>query len=496
MRKLKIRTRLEIYSPQILIAALVAGAGLRWFQIGRSSFWYDETFSTLTARLSLSQIISNVALDVHPPGYYVLLYYWLQLGQTEAFIRALSVVFSLAAILAIYGFTAWLFDRATAALSALGMALFPFQVYFGQEARMYSLVIFLTVLLLWFFLAAVTRPGNYWAWIGYVLVATGQLYVQYYVVFILLAFLGWILLNLRYYWASFFRFVGANGLILLLFWPQLAQALNRAEAYLTLEAWQPAPSLLSPLTAIYYLLFGHRSPVWIVPIGLFLTFSALILIAWESRRRDPANRPVEILFWLCLILPIMVVTIISRISDRSIYVERSFAVVSPVLILLLARGATTAPRWSPTPYLVGLLALPVGVTLVTHATTPDPAKPPLREVAQVIETGFQPGDVSLHLQDASAIPALWYTPHIKHVLVDRPGAAFIFDSTHQLFGGDVTPWPAAASGAERLWLTVMPGYTGPEQIAVYETIEANYPRLMVKDWGAIQLYLYDLPGDE
>jgi hypothetical protein len=50
-------------------------------------------------------------------------------------------------------------------------------------------------------------------------------------------------------------------------------------------------------------------------------------------------------------------------------------------------------------------------------------------------------------------------------------------------------------GADRLWLTVMPGYNGTtEQVAVRQAIEATYPQLMVEDWDSVQLYLYDLRG--
>jgi hypothetical protein len=80
-----------------------------------------------------------------------------------------------------------------------------------------------------------------------------------------------------------------------------------------------------------------------------------------------------------------------------------------------------------------------------------------------VETEFSPGDISLHLQDASGLPALWYTPDVPQLLVDVPGSAFIFDSTHRLFGGDVVEWQPALERADRLWLTVMPGFTGPQQ---------------------------------
>ena len=487
---------LDQYSYRVLIIAFVIGAGLRWYQIGLHSFWYDETFSSLTARLSLAQILSNAAIDVHPPGYYVLLHFWIQVGQSEAIIRSFSALFSLGAIVLMYSLAQALFDRATAALAALGMALFPFQVYFAQEARMYGLVVFLAIALTWIFLYAVTSKGSWFVWAGYALLATFALYVHYFAAFLLLGFHIWFALDLPKHRNVILRFLLADGLTLLLFLPQLKQALARTEAYLGNEAWQAVPSILSPLTTVYYLLFAHRTPIWIAPISLFLTLAVLVLILWESRRRVKSGQGFELALWMSLLVPIVVVAIISWISSRSIYVERSFAVASPALVLLLARGSIAAPKWSPTPYLTALLILPILVTLWANVLAPDPAKPPVREAVLMVETGFKSGDVSLHLQDASGIPALWYTSDVPHLLADVPGAAFIFASTHRLFGGDVVEWQTALVNADRLWLTVMPGYAGPEQIAVLETIEAAYPRLMMRDWGAVQLYLYDLGAAE
>lgn len=486
-----IKTRFGQFSHQILIVAVVIGAGLRWFQIGRHSFWYDESFSGLTARLRVDQILSNVAIDVHPPGYYLLLHYWIQLGESEAFIRSFSALFSIGAVILIYGLGRWLFDRSVATLAALGMAIIPFQVYFAQEARMYGLVVFLTIAITWVFLHAVVAKGGWLAWGGYALIATFGLYVHYFVAFLLFGLYVWFAMEIRRYRTVILRFFLANSLIVLLFLPQFNQALSRAGAYLGTEAWQAVPSVLSPLTTIYYLLFAHRSPIWIFPIGLFLTLTALLLVFWEGRRIKTEHR-FELALWFSVLVPIVTVTIISWLAIRSIYVERSFAVASPALVLLLARGTLAAPRWSPTPYLVALLLFPIIVTLITNVSTSDPAKPPVREAMLVIEKDFASHDVSLHLQDASGIPALWYNPGIPHILADVPDSAFIFASTHRLFGGDVSRWQSTLDGADRLWLTVMPGFTGPGQIAVQEEIQTTYPLLMVKDWGSVQLYLYDL----
>ncbi|MDH4136295.1 MAG: glycosyltransferase family 39 protein [Anaerolineae bacterium] len=482
---------LERRSGWILVVALLTGAGLRWLQIGAHGFWYDEALSALIARLSLTQILANAAASDHPPGYYLLLHFWLSLGQSEAAIRSLSALFSLGAVPLVYGLGRWLFGRSAAALAALGMALFPFQVYFAQEVRMYGVAVFLATALMWLFLYSVIFEGTWWSWVGYALVAACGLCVHYFIALLLIGLHFWFALGLRQHRAVVQPLLVADSAVALLFLPQARQALVRTGAYLDGVAWQASPSILSPLTTIYYLLFGHRAPIWLVPIGLFLTLAVLSLTLWEGRSRPEPGRRSEVALWFSLVIPIAIVMLISWLI-RPIYLERSFTVTSPALVLLLARGATATPRRSPTPYLAALLAVPVIVTLVASVVTPDPARPPVREASRMVEAGFVSGDVSLHLQDASCMSALWYAPDVPHLLADVPGAAWTIASTHRLFGGDVVDWPSALAGANRLWLTVMPGYNGPEQVAVHQTIASTYPRLAMEDMGAVQLYLYDL----
>jgi hypothetical protein len=248
------------------------------------------------------------------------------------------------------------------------------------------------------------------------------------------------------------------------------------------------------LTTLYYLLFAHRSPIWLAPVALFLTLAVLLLTLWDGRRRPQAERKIEAAFWFCLVVPIVLVIMVSWLV-RPIYLERSFAVSAPALMLLLSRGMVAAPKRSPAPYLGIALAITFVITLVMHAVTPDPVKPPLREAARMIEQNFEPQDVSLHLQDASTIPALWYTPEIPH-LFEQNGTAWVLPQDRRHFGGDTADWQAAMVGADRLWLTVMPGYNDAKQEAVFQNIDSTYPRLMAQDWGEIQLYLYNLRGAE
>jgi uncharacterized membrane protein len=475
----------------MLVLTVLLGALLRWFRIGVHSFWYDEALSSLIAGLRTEQILANAAASDHPPGYYLLLHYWLPLGNSEAAIRSLSALFSLGAIPLIFGLGRWLFNRNTGLVAALGLAVFPFQIYFAQEARMYGIVILSATALTWLFLYGVRTGGSWRSWSAYALVAVAGLYTHYYIAFLLLALHGWAALYSRRRRATFFRVFLADMLVAVAFLPQVRQAMIRTQAYLGGVAWQSAPTLLSPLTTIYYLLFGHRSPLWLVPVGLFLTVAVLVLTLWESRKRTREQRALEAALWLSLLVPIALVMAISWLI-RPIYLERSFAIGAPAIVLLLAHGAVGAPRRSPTPYLAALLALPIMVTLASSVLTSDPAKPPVREAALTIGANWREGDASLHLQDASEIPALWYTPGLPHQVVDLPGATWTIVETHRLFGGDVKPWQDALARADRLWLTVMPAHEDQERAALHREIDLEYDLLVVHDWQGVQVYLFDL----
>ncbi|MEM7032861.1 MAG: glycosyltransferase family 39 protein, partial [Chloroflexota bacterium] len=147
----RIKQLLDSYTHYALPMLLLIAFGLRWINIQKHSFWYDEALTSLIASLSLSEILSNVAATDHPPGYYLLLHFWLHLGQNDAFIRALPAVFSVATVLVIYYLGHFLFDQSTGLTAAFIMTILPFQVYFAQENRMYALIILIATGTTWLF---------------------------------------------------------------------------------------------------------------------------------------------------------------------------------------------------------------------------------------------------------------------------------------------------------------------------------------------------------
>lgn len=113
------------------------------------SFWRDEAFSYLMAHQSIWQIFYSTAKDFSPPFYYLLLNIWMRIfGSSEIALRSLSLVFFYATIYVIDHIlidvlkirTKWRFAY------LLLVAINPFLIYYGYEARMYSMSAFLVTL--------------------------------------------------------------------------------------------------------------------------------------------------------------------------------------------------------------------------------------------------------------------------------------------------------------------------------------------------------------
>ena len=165
---------------------VLAGFGLRLYGLGAQSLWYDETVSAFLARQDIPALIAHTARDIHPPAYYLLLHLWVRLaGDSEFALAFLSLVFGVLLVALVGGLTRRLLGRRATLWAMLFVAMSPYNVWYSQEVRMYTLGAALGVLSVWCVAAmARNRPA---AVVGYVLCSATGLYVLYYYAFLLLA---------------------------------------------------------------------------------------------------------------------------------------------------------------------------------------------------------------------------------------------------------------------------------------------------------------------
>ena len=124
---------------------LLGAFGLRLVQLGAGSLWYDETVSAYLAGLDLPAMIAHTAGDIHPPLYYALLHFWTLPPAQRIRAALLSLFFGLLSSPSPNAITSGWRERA-GWLAALLAAISPFNVWYSQEVRMYTLGSFLALL--------------------------------------------------------------------------------------------------------------------------------------------------------------------------------------------------------------------------------------------------------------------------------------------------------------------------------------------------------------
>jgi uncharacterized membrane protein len=148
--------KISKYYFSILII-LIFSIFLRFFWLGNQSFWLDEGYSLILSdgrsiQENLSRILNREAGDKYQILYYLILFYWrLAFGENEFAIRTLSALLGVASVITVFFTTLRIYGKKYAFWSTLLLSFSSFGIYYSQEARTYSLLIFLVSLQLFCF---------------------------------------------------------------------------------------------------------------------------------------------------------------------------------------------------------------------------------------------------------------------------------------------------------------------------------------------------------
>lgn len=146
----KISFKIKSLWPSLaIITTMISGAILRVIPLMHRDFWYDEAFTGVTIRQTWGQMMNIIVHDVHPPLYYILLKLWtIIVTSSPLAIRSFSVILSVGTIgLVFIALRQWCPKSPLPAIfGSLVIAINPFFVNYGQEARMYALFAFLLAL--------------------------------------------------------------------------------------------------------------------------------------------------------------------------------------------------------------------------------------------------------------------------------------------------------------------------------------------------------------
>ena len=314
-----------------LAGAIALGAVLRFWNLGLKPLWMDEVITaifslgknyhdlplnvlfplqrvpelfTYQSGVSCDQIAENLAnQSTHPPLFFCVMYSWLgrmtPLGSEWVVkLRSLSALFGVGAIAAIYGVNRIAFYPASGIIAALIMAISPFAVYLSQEARHYTMPMFLITLAL---LGVIQiqqeilekKRIRLWVVILWSIVNIIGLYVHY---FFILAFIAEVITLLIFIYFTKSQILNKHQIYLSLilsitgvvisFIPWLRVMLNHFQSAET--HWLPATMHIAPIyqTLISWILMVialpvENQPLLITVICGFFMVSFAIWLGWQ-----------------------------------------------------------------------------------------------------------------------------------------------------------------------------------------------------------------------
>ena len=484
--------------PGLLILITIVAASLRFHALAAKTFWFDEGVSVGIARLDgydFARILwrreANMSL------YYLLLRGWLRLGESEAFVRSLSIVFALATIPVLYFLGRRLFGARAGLIAALLLAVHAYHVRYSQEARSYSLMVLLCAGSSLFFLQSLELPSRRNR-IAAIVLSSAAVYAHFY-----------------------------SGLLILAQWLSLLFLEGQSIPKQMRRDWRWIALWVSPI-AVFVATTGAGPLRWIrrpgfkdlwelglrltgnhgVLLGIAYLIAGLAALASASsglRKRAPweAWRYRFLLLWL--MFPIFSVFVLSL--ARPLFLPRYFILCLPALLLIAAAGLCRIRS----PWIVALATL-VCVVLSLQGTASyyqrdfeNTPREDWRAASQYILTNAQPGDAMvfhiamgrmpyeyyLSLQPApSSSPVVLYPSHGDRIVFRD----FVEKPSYDQIGHGLSKY-------RRVWLVLSHAEdaSGPDETSIHlaRLIAGGHGDADAHDFNGLKVVLYRgdlLPG--
>lgn len=354
-----------------VVCVLLVSAWIALYHLDRESIWYDEGFTAFVVydgtdspdgiRSAVRYVLDSAVTvferarsDVHPLLYYGLMDGWtLMMGEATWILRLPSVFFGLIALSATYALGRDLFDRPTGLIASLILGVSHFFIYYNREARMYTLLVAITVLLILAMVRWLRQPTSRRALILGVLM--GLLMHTHYIGVL-------IILTLLFYQAYYFirerQFVGVRRWLLpyvigfMVFLPWLPFAIQQLTGHPNGPLGQVVfPTEWGTITWLWDIMTSSHGGLFV--IGVFIGGGGLLL-----RQRHMQHHMILLGLWF-VITPLGLLLI--NETGRAVLVVRYILVSLPPLTLICAFGLR---HILTTPSLLGRFKLqPVGAII-------------------------------------------------------------------------------------------------------------------------------------
>lgn len=475
-----------IYDGICISCLTVLAAVLRCAHLSAKSFWFDEGVSVAIARLDWYNFLRILGRrEANMTLYYLLLRPWLLLGHSEAFVRALSVIFGVAAIPAIYFLGKEIYNRQAGLIAAALLTVNALHIDHSQEARSYPLFVLLSILSTYFFWRSMKVPSRQnLRW--HIMASVLAVYAHFFAT--LLLAVQWCWIRLRGMISPAWK---RNWLWIVIFSAPLFVFIVTTGAgplaWIPRPGWQEVSRFLTALT-------GNAG--W--PLVTLYCVAIVIVIIFLRQKPSTEDRGATqfLLFWL--FAPILLIFLISQL--RSFFLTRYFLFLLPPLLLLAARGIQYLPRTSSRLLaLVLFLALSWQGLRSSYAHDLDVPREDWRQASAYVLNHAQPGDALVFHTLMGRMPFEFYRWDARGPIVVAPRHAdkityqdFLGRPDRKLLESLVTKHP-------RVWVVLSHNERGLGQAPddttamIREVLRQSYQHEWEAAFVGVDVLLYDKP---
>lgn len=426
-----------------LPAVMVGNAILTLIGLGSESLWLDERMSLTIVETDLDGLIRFFrTLPEQHPFYYALLKVWHIFGNSEFAVRSLSAVFTVVSVFAIYRLAQRVLDETSARIASIVMATSPYMLFFGQEARMYSLLGLLSIVCTYFLLRWWDEERRLAA---YTVLGVLGAYTHVFFLFLLSAHLLWAVAQRPFVDKRTARLFGAQCIIGLFYVPWLFMIFSGP---LGNQWWKGTINIVLavPYTFLRFsvgyseVIANYEWKVRVVdlirsqlPLLLVVAITYGAVAVYGAKRLATRARHGSIIP-IGILAPMIIATVASLITI--IVGERYFMVCFPFFVLLLAAGIASllepgkgrAARVA----LVAAFAVIVGHTLFDYYTDEEYGKEQWEEVAIYMRNNASDNDIivlhkpyidrafSYYFGEEAGPRVLASDPDLKPMLLEQP----------------------------------------------------------------------------
>jgi len=315
-----------------------------------------------------------------------------------------------------------LFNVKTAIIAAILVSILPFQVHFAQEIRMYSL------LSLWLLIATFSflrgRTGNWKWWILFGISSALAQYTHHLAIIYLFPLALTLLIQKDIKTLKSVTLASVFAVVLYLPWliylPAQFSKVNTAY-------WVERPSVEKIFTLLLFYLPHLPLPNKLLLPGLIISTITVALAIFQTslakRKALPnLNRGV----WLAYLafMPPLLLWLISQFVP--IYIERALLPSHAIFCIWLAWAFTQTEMPKPVQtFGFGLIIVASAMGIFQHVTYAGFPYGPFSTLDKRIKAEYQQGDMIVHSNKLSYLPALYFDPETPQGYITDPSGSTI-----------------------------------------------------------------------